>query len=144
MLAKDKMTRIKGSLERVKEVLKKGYTQPIIQTTRGYTITTGAIAVGVHTYNLPGITAGKKGYVKKISATCNDATSIHEVYLTRNNVSPVSTLIFSRNYFSVGYEWTIIDVTLEDTSTWTVTIDNNAAGVVSFTINVYWIESSNS
>ena len=133
------MTHIRGDITKVYEVLKKGYEQPIVQTVHQYTITTGAIAPGVHTYALPNITSGYVGYVKRISATCDNATNIHEVVLRR--IIPTDVWVFLNSYFVIGKEWNTGDFIIEDYMTWTATIDNNAPGNVSFTVNVYWMES---
>lgn len=135
------MTHIRGDITKVYEVLKKGYPQPIVQTAQNYTVTTGAIAPGVHTYNLPNITSGYRGYIKGISATCDDNTTLHEVWLTRTTPLTGEVWTFFVSYFFIGYEWITGDVIVPDYSTWTVSIDNTAVGNVSFTINVHWIES---
>lgn len=132
------MTLLHGDVTKVYEVLKKGYEQPIVQTAESYTITTGAVVPGVHTYDLPVISSGKTGYIKRISATCNDSTSIHQVWINSINGG---TWTFFNSYFVIGYEWLTGDVIISDTDTWTVSINNNAGGNVSFTINVYWMES---
>ncbi len=134
------MTILHGDVTKVFEVLKKGYEQPIVQVAKSYTITTGAVAPGVYVYALPVITSGYTGYVKRISATCDNATNIHEVWITRNPGIPQAFTFFD-SYFFIGKEWVTGDVPIPDTSIWTVSIDNNAAGNVSFTINIYWIES---
>lgn len=135
------MTHIRGEIEKIYEVLKKGYEEPITQTTRGYSINTGALAAATHTFALPNIPSGINGYVKKISCTCNDLTAIHNVYLTRISTPTGVTWTFFSSYFYVGDEWDTGDAWIGgDAHTWTVTIINNAAGAT-FTVNVYWIES---
>ena len=137
------MTILHGDVTKVFEVLKKGYEQPIVQLAKSYTITTGAIAPGVYVYALPNITSGYMGFIKMISATCDNATNIHEVWLTRTAPLrvPVEVWSFFDSYFVIGKEWNTGDVRITNENTWTVSIDNNAAGNVSFTINVYWVES---
>jgi len=130
------MSVLHGEITKVHEVLAKGYEEPIVQTTHAYSINTGAIGAGNHIYALTNITAGKTGYPKKISVSCNDSTAIHHVYLSRlpGNVA------FFTSWFYRGDEWTLGDVgVLSPPTTWIVTILNNAAGAT-FTINVYWIE----
>ncbi len=133
------MTHIRGDITKVKEVLSKGYKQPIVQTTRGYTINTGAIGAITVTYALPNITSGKTAYVKKLSATCNDFTNTHYVNLTRIDVNGVANVFFE-SYFYEGYEWDIGDVAIADNETWTASITNIVAGTT-FTINIYWVEN---
>ena len=134
------MTHIRGDITKVYEVLKKGYEQPIVQVAKNYTITTGAIAPGVTPYALPNITPGYIGYIKKISATCDNAINIHEVTLRRISATG-DVWAFFDSYFFIGKEWNTGDVAIAAMDTWTVSIDNNAAGNVSFTVNVFWIES---
>ena len=88
---------------------------------------------------MPNITSGYVGYVKRISATCDSAANIHEVRLTRTTIGDVWA--FFDSYFVIGKEWNTGDVIIGDGMTWTATIDNNAVGNVSFTVNVYWMES---
>ncbi len=133
------MTILHGDVTKVHEVLKKGYSEPIVQTTNGYTITTGPLAAATFTYDLPNISTGKTGYVNKISVTCDDNTALHTIYLTR--ISDVGTVWnFFTSYFYIGDEWDTGNVAIGDTASWTVTIINLAAGT-NFTINVYWMES---
>lgn len=134
------MTVLHGDVTKVKEVLKKGYAEPIVQTTQGYTITTGALAAATHTYNLPNIPPGYRAFVKKISVTCDSTTTIHRVYLTRITTATGYAWAFFTSYFYIGDEWDTGDVPMENYTNWTVAIVNNTAGA-SFTVNVYWIES---
>ena len=134
------MTHIRGDITKVYEVLKKGYSQPIVQTTHGYTITTGAIAPGVHAYDLPAITSGYLGYIKIISVTCNNNTSLHEIIAQRINPDGY-TWTFFLSYFYINGEWDTGDIVVGETNTLRIYIDNNAAGNVNFTVNVYWVES---
>jgi len=134
------VTVIRGDVTKVYEVLKKGYPEPIVQTTHGYSLNTGAIAPGVYGFNVPGVTAGNIGYVKKISITCNDSTSLHE--FGTNRISADGTIwTFFASFFWMGGEWTIGDVIIPNTATLRIVVDNNAAGNVTFAINVYWLES---
>jgi len=75
------------------------------------------------------------GYLRKISVTCDNTTAIHRVRLIRAN------WVFFQSYFYVGYEWNLGDASIQDTDTWVVEIYNLAVGNVTFTVNVYWIES---
>ena len=120
--------------------MKKGYPEPIVQTTHGYSLNTGAIAPGVHNFDVTSVGTGNIGFIKKISITCNDATSLHEYGATRISADGTEwTFIFS--FFFIGDEWSTGDVIVGDTQTLRITIDNNALGNVTFAINVYWIES---
>ena len=133
------MTHIRGDITKVYEVLKKGYPEPIVQTTHSYSLNTGAIAPGVHTFNVPGVTSGKIGFIKKISITCNDTTSLHE--FGANRITAGTPWTFFASYFWLGDEWTTGDVIINETDTLQIVVDNNAAGNVTFAINVFWIES---
>ncbi len=134
------MTHIRGDITKVHEVLKKGYEQPIVQQTKGYSFNTGALAISPppHTYALPVMGSGKVGYVKRISATCDDLTALHRIYLTRADATGNVWTFFS-SFFFVGYEWELGDALIQNDATWTVTIDNGAVGTT-FAINIYWIE----
>lgn len=134
------MTHIRGDVTKVYEVLKKGYSEPIVQTTHQYVITTGAIAPGNHPYDVPSITTGKRGYVKTISVTCDDTTSLHEILARRISATGVTWAFFS-SFFYLNYEWNTGDVIISDTDTLRIWLANNAAGNVSFTVNIYWMES---
>ena len=63
------MSILHGNVTKVHEVLAKGYSEPIVQTTNNLSINTGAIGAGNHIYTLTNITAGKTGYPKKISVS---------------------------------------------------------------------------
>ncbi len=82
--------------------------------------------------------SGKVGYVKRISATCDDNTALHNVYLTRTEANGTVWVFFS-SFFFIGYEWVTGDSLIPNDATWTVTIINGAVGTT-FAINVYWIE----
>ncbi len=132
------MTHIRGDVTKVLEVLKKGYEEPIVQTTNGYSFNTGAIGAGANTYAITNITSGKTAYVKKVSVTCDDNTAIHTVQLRRYD--PAGPYDFFVSYFYIGYEWDTGDSPVFDTTTWAVIITNNVGGTA-FTVNVYWIET---
>lgn len=130
------MTVIRGDVTKVYEVLAKGYEQPIVQTTHSYSINTGALGAGDHTYAITDITAGKTGYPKKISVSCNDGTAIHHIYLIRDS----DNWAFLLSFFFRGEEWTLGDVPMyPPPNGWHIIIGNAAAGTT-FTVNVYWIE----
>ncbi len=82
--------------------------------------------------------SGKVGYVKRISATCDDATALHNVYLTRFDATGDVWVFFS-SFFFIGYEWETGDALISEGDTWTITIINSAVGTT-FAINIYWIE----
>jgi len=133
------MTVIRGSIDKVKEVLKKGYEEPIVQTTRGYSLNTGALGAGIHTYALPAIALGTLGYVKRFSISTNDGTAVHTVQLRRTTIDG-NVWDFHVSYFYRNYEWELGDIPIYPVGTWSVIITNNAAGAI-FAVNVYWIES---
>ena len=134
------MTHIRGDILKVYEVLKKGYPEPIVQTTHGYSLNTGAIAPGVHNYDVTSVGTGNIGFIKKISITCNNAAALHEWGATRISVDGTEWT-FIMSFFFIGDEWSTGDVIVGDTQTLRITIINTAAGNVTFAINVYWIES---
>ena len=134
------MSIIHGDITKIHEVLKRGYSEPIVQATKGYSLNTGAIAPGVNNFDVTGVTAGYVGFFKIISVSCDDATSIHQI--TARKIPAVGDVWdFFSAYFSIGYEWNIGDLLISDADTLRIIIDNNAAGNVTFSINIYWIES---
>ncbi len=143
------MSHIKGEIDKVREILREGYEEPIVQTVRRYVLNTGAIGAGVNVYNITDIVQGKQGFVKKIAIGCNDATFLHAVFLTRIP-APIMMgpdWMFFISYFYRFYDWDIGDLDIRkgkpnplDDDTWTLTIINNVAGTT-FTADIYWVEN---
>lgn len=133
------MSHIRGDITKVYEVLKKGYEQPIVQETKNYSFNTGALLPGTYTYDITAITSGKTGYVKKISITCDDLTSLNAVDLYR--IDGTGPWNFFTSYFFINGEWFLGDTPIYDTTGWQVVLYNLAVGNVTFTVNIYWVES---
>ncbi len=134
------MAHLRGSITKVHEILKKGYDQPIVQTT-AVEVTQealGGLAAGAwFVINQPGETP-KSGFFKKISITV-DNTTVMQASLT--TIFPDGTTEqFWWNYFRINGEYDLGDVPIDPDSTYILSFQNNAVGAINLTANISYIE----
>ena len=136
------MTHLRGSITKVKEVLKRGYDQPIIQQTRMEVVqeTVPALsAIIIDIINIPGGTY-TNGYLKKISITVDEFTIVMQSMLRK--VSTVTGTIedFWRAQFIGNNEWSLFDKAIFDNENLYIVFWNNSANPQNFTANISYIE----
>ncbi len=134
------MAHLRGSITKIKNILKKGYDQPIVQQTAMEVIqeaVPGTTADAWYIINQPGETP-KSGFFKKISITVDNAT-LMEASLT--TIFPDGTTTqFWWNYFIINGEYDLGDVPINSDEIYVLSFQNNAVGEINFTANISYIE----
>ncbi len=134
------MTHLRGDITKIKNILKKGYDQPIVQRTSIEVTQEALVGLAAGAWfviNQPGETP-KSGFFKKISITVDNAT-IMEANLTTISSDGTSTQ-FWWNYFVINGEYDLGDVPINSDETYVLSFQNNAAGAINFTANISYIE----
>ncbi len=136
------MAHLRGDITKVKEVLKRGYAQPIVQQTRMEVVQETIPGLSAQIYNIINIPGGTyiNGYLKKISITADEGAIIMQSMLRREGVITGTIEDFWSTQFILSGEWSLFDKAIFDNENFYIVIFNNSALAQNFTANISYIE----
>ncbi len=136
------MAHLRGDITKVKEVLKRGYAQPIVQQTRMEVVQETVPGLSAEIYNIINIPGGTyiNGYLKKISITVDEGATVMQAMLRGESTRTGAILDFWRTQFILSGEWSLSDQALFDYENLYIVIWNNSANPQNFTANISYIE----
>ena len=136
------MAHLRGDITKVKEVLKRGYAQPIVQQTRMEVVQESVPGLSAQIYNIINIPGGTyiNGYLKKISITVDEGATVMQSMLRREGVITGTIEDFWSTQFILSGEWSLFDKAIFDNENFYIVIFNNSALAQNFTANISYIE----
>jgi len=131
------MSHLRGDITKVKEVLKRGYDQPIVQQTRMVVVQENVPGLSAQIYD---IIINTNGYLKKISITVDEGVTVMQSML--REVSNITGAIrdYWRSQFILNGEWPLFDKKIFDYENYYIVFWNNSALAQNFTANISYIE----
>lgn len=136
------MTHLRGSIIKVKEVLKRGYDQPIVQQTRMEVVQETVPATSAQIFNIINIPGGTyvNGYLKKISITVDEFATVMQSMLRRETIITGDIEDLWRGQFIGNGEWSLFDRAIYDYENFYIVFWNNSVNPQNFTANISYIE----